>query len=224
MWGHSRLLLIVMMCVVCASKGIDNSNYQIDEDQLRFFQDMLGMGQLFILVMHIPIYFPGMTWGPSDVMGHPLWSDSNDKNAEVEARLKWPKHASQSTVKFIEAVQESAKAEQLVAILTGHTHEAATVPVPCPHDSCKTPVKQFTTRANFGGGARLLIIRSLRGHSMQSAGLTGSNQGVSGLACALLSLGCVGVYVLCTRPRTAPHLPALEMPEVSDKDAVGGQQ
>ena len=26
-----------------------------------------------MLLMHIPIYFPGVRWGPSDVMGHPEW-------------------------------------------------------------------------------------------------------------------------------------------------------
>lgn len=26
-------------------------------------------------MMHIPIYFPGLTWGPTDVMGHPAWGN-----------------------------------------------------------------------------------------------------------------------------------------------------
>ena len=32
--------------------------------------------EFLVLLMHIPIYFPGLTWGPSDVMGHPFWGHS----------------------------------------------------------------------------------------------------------------------------------------------------
>jgi len=204
---------------------IDNSNFQIDKDQLRFFQDMVATGHLFVLLMHIPIFFPGVTLGPEDVMGHPRWSTAFDRNAEIEGRLKWPKQASQSTFEFIEAVQA---ADRLVAILTGHTHQDAVVPVPCPTAASAagrcmpSRPRQFTTRANFQGGARLILIR-----------LTGTQtEGIapdllfnsSKLACALVSLGCVGAYVLITRPRKATGFEARDMSEISEQGAVRGQQ
>ena len=41
---------------------------------LDFFQPRSSEDS-FVLLMHIPIYLPGLTWGPTDVMGHPSWGD-----------------------------------------------------------------------------------------------------------------------------------------------------
>ena len=35
-------------------------------------------------MMHIPIYFPGLTWSPTDVMGHPAWG-----NLAQMVELQW---------------------------------------------------------------------------------------------------------------------------------------
>ena len=65
----------------------------------------------------------------------------------------------------------------------GHTHEDGVAPVPCTTwsadvnvrdalpSSCDTGVRQFTTRPNFAGGARLLVLRGLAG-STETAGST----------------------------------------------------
>lgn len=141
--------------VVC----IDNSNFLIDSDQLHFFLQMMNSSEFLVLLMHIPIYFPGLTWGPSDVMGHPFWGAATDQNAEVEERQKWPLEAPQLVKDFIQSVKTAAEKRQLLAILTGHTHENGVVPVPCASTCDDSGVKQFTSRPNFGGGSRLLVLR-----------------------------------------------------------------
>ena len=42
-------------------------------------------GDRFVLLMHIPIYFPGITWGPSDVMGHPMWGRGRFHNSKTRS-------------------------------------------------------------------------------------------------------------------------------------------
>ena len=186
---------------------------------------MVRSGQPFVLLMHIPIFFPGLAWGPEDVMGHPNWGTASDRNAEVERRRKWPTQASPSTAIFIEAVKSAAETKQLLAVLTGHTHRDAVVPVPCKSQTgpsiqrtCTTQVRQFTTRPNFAGGARLFLIRSGSSHhpsaALAPAGrLRLPDRTYSTLACALLSLVLLGAYVACARPQAPAEVREVLMSE-----------
>eukprot|EP00913_Durusdinium_trenchii_P002745 g2539.t1 len=91
-------------------------------------------------------------------MGHPEWGTGSDQNAALEGRLPWPSEAPPLVSRFIREVQRTAERRHLLAILTGQS-------------SCDTGVRQFTTRPNFAGGARLLVLRGLAG-STETAGST----------------------------------------------------
>ncbi|CAJ1348182.1 unnamed protein product [Effrenium voratum] len=139
--------------VVC----IDNSNFQIDEAQLRSFELFSKQSDPFVLVLHIPIFFPASPgWGINDLMAHPAWGAQSDQNSDLEQRKPWPQKAPKEVRAFVELVTRAARDRKLLAILTGHVHEDGAVAVPCGRENC--PV-QFTTRANFAGGARLLVLR-----------------------------------------------------------------
>ncbi|CAJ1426152.1 unnamed protein product, partial [Effrenium voratum] len=73
--------------VVC----IDNSNFQIDEAQLRSFELFSKQSDPFVLVLHIPIFFPASPgWGINDLMAHPAWGAQSDQNSDLEQRKPWP--------------------------------------------------------------------------------------------------------------------------------------
>lgn len=148
---------------------IDNSNYHVDSQQLEFFSKMVSRGQPLLLLLHIPLYLPGLpSWGPHSVMGHPSWGPESDTSSVEEGRLQWPtivNSAKNSTFEFIEAVKRAAQTKVLVAVLTGHAHKNAVVPIPCPNAvvaiplPCQTSAKQFTTRPNSEGWSRLIQLR-----------------------------------------------------------------
>eukprot|EP00746_Dinoflagellata_sp_MGD_P077463 gnl/MRDRNA2_/MRDRNA2_31077_c0_seq1.p1 gnl/MRDRNA2_/MRDRNA2_31077_c0~~gnl/MRDRNA2_/MRDRNA2_31077_c0_seq1.p1 ORF type:complete len:428 (+),score=53.59 gnl/MRDRNA2_/MRDRNA2_31077_c0_seq1:160-1443(+) len=171
------------LLVVC----IDNSNFQVDDEQLAFFVTMLIRNQPMVLVMHIPIVFPGLpNWPVQEVMGHPKWGRRSDPSADLEGRLPWPSTGEMPnrTDDFIKAVKEAAESEKLLAVLTGHTHENAIVHIPCSDASTRiyltararvpkmpscpqvcpdgrslcSRAKQFTTLPNAVGGTRLFEI------------------------------------------------------------------
>lgn len=104
----------------------------------------------FVLLMHIPIRFPGVLWGPADVMGHPSWGAAHDPSAALEQRRPWPPAAPELVARFIAAVQRAAERQQLLAVLAGHTHEDGVAVVP-RLDGGDSGVRQFTTRPNFAG-------------------------------------------------------------------------
>eukprot|EP00434_Breviolum_minutum_P027160 symbB.v1.2.024023.t1/scaffold2204.1/size85845/1 len=152
--------------VVC----IDNSNFLIDSEQLEFFRQQMMLG--ITNKLQRAGAWKGAVW-------------SSDQNAEVEARKPWPNTAPPLVMDFIDAVKRAAEKKQLLAILTGpahpklrcrrsspgHTHENRVVPVPCPSSCNDSVAMQFTTRPNFGGGARLLVLRMEMEVSEFNAGL-----------------------------------------------------
>jgi len=102
--------------------AIDNSTYQIDNEQLAFFraQDLRGLP--LVLLVHIPISLPSIReekdWGP--LCGDPRWGAEADGLWEIERRERWPESGNlPSTTEFVEAVRACGC---LVAILCGHTH------------------------------------------------------------------------------------------------------
>ncbi len=97
---------------------IDNSTYQISEDQFHFFQKEMGKGMPSILFVHIPLYMKGL---PTSTCGHPDWGEKTDKNFEIERREKWSSSGNSIwTKRFLEEVY---KTENLLAVFTGHHHE-----------------------------------------------------------------------------------------------------
>lgn len=110
---------------------VDNSNFQVDEDQLEFVRVQLEHARPempIVVLLHIPLMLPGMDKPPKEICGHEQWGAANDALWQLEGRPKWPAANSPSTLAFRELVQsQAAPAGQIVAILSGHTHGDAAV-------------------------------------------------------------------------------------------------
>lgn len=98
--------------------AIDNSTYQINEEQLAFFKKHVASGMPLVLLVHIPMYAPGknMLFG----CGNPNWGADTDRNFELERRPKWPESGhTQTTLNFH---KEVFSAPNLLGIFAGHVH------------------------------------------------------------------------------------------------------
>ncbi len=98
--------------------AIDNSTYQINEDQLAFFKEQVDSGIPLVLLVHIPLYAPGknISFG----CGNPNWNAATDRNFSIERRPKWPENGhTQTTFNFHKAV---FSAPNLLGIFAGHIH------------------------------------------------------------------------------------------------------
>jgi len=98
--------------------AIDNSTYQINEDQLAFFRKHVSSGIPLVLLVHIPMYAPGKSIGFG--CGNPDWGATSDRNFELEGRLRWPETGhSETTFNFHKAV---FSAPNLMGVFAGHIH------------------------------------------------------------------------------------------------------
>ena len=99
--------------------AIDNSTYEINEDQLDFFSNQVETGLPLVLLVHIPMYAPGksISYG----CGNPNWSAKTDRNYNLERRPRWPNEGhTKTTFEFHKKVFE---APNLLGIFTGHIHK-----------------------------------------------------------------------------------------------------
>lgn len=108
--------------------SVDNSNYQINEEQLGFLQEQLKRDdhKPVVLLLHMPLKLEGTPpLDPKYLCGHPAWGWATDTLSDVEHRPRWPESGnSKSTLAAIDLVrQHSAPAGRIVALLTGHVHK-----------------------------------------------------------------------------------------------------
>lgn len=99
--------------------AIDNSTYQISDEQLTFYSNQISTILPVVLLVHIPMYAPGkkISFG----CGNPDWGAATDRNFELERRPKWPKGGhSQTTFDFYKKVFDTPN---LMGIFTGHIHQ-----------------------------------------------------------------------------------------------------
>ena len=97
---------------------IDNSTYEINDEQLIFFSEQVASGLPIVLLVHIPLYVPGkkISFG----CGNPFWGATTDSNFELERRPKWPKDGhTKTTFDFHEKVFNSSN---VMGIFSGHIH------------------------------------------------------------------------------------------------------
>lgn len=100
---------------------IDNSTYEIVQEQLEFFKQQSNSGIPMILYIHIPLYMPGRSMGYG--CANPQWGEESDRGFGVERREKWRKGGhTPTTFSFYDEV---FKAQNLLAIFAGHTHRPA---------------------------------------------------------------------------------------------------
>ena len=98
--------------------AIDNSTYEINEEQFAFFKEQVASGLPLVLLTHIPMYAPGK--GIYFGCGNPNWGAATDRNFNLEKRPKWPEAGhTQTTINFH---KEVFNAPNLLGIFAGHIH------------------------------------------------------------------------------------------------------
>ena len=98
--------------------AIDNSTYQIHEEQLAFLSSQIRTGLPLVLLVHIPMYAPGknISFG----CGNPFWGAATDQGFKLERRPKWPVSGhTQITFDFYKKVFD---APNIMGVFAGHTH------------------------------------------------------------------------------------------------------
>ena len=100
---------------------IDNSTYQVNDEQLEFYRQQQKRPEFIALFMHIPMYMPTM----GICCGHPQWGYDTDRGYEIERRQRWSKNGNQpSTAAFVDQVMNT---EKLAGIFVGHWHQIRTI-------------------------------------------------------------------------------------------------
>ena len=125
-WVEQRLkplyLAVDPMCSATLFHGvnmvcIDDSTYRITERQLEFYRKQKSKPEPLVLLMHIPLYMPTLSFGSC---GHPEWGEATDRNYIIERRERWPTEGcGKATLDF---VQEVFSTPNLIGIFTGHYH------------------------------------------------------------------------------------------------------
>ncbi len=133
--------------------AIDNSTYQINEEQLNFFQEQAGRPMPIVLLVHIPLYLPkNAERNHINTCGDPRWGWDSDKNYEIERRERWSRDGNlPSTVQFLKAAK---KCTNLIAILAGHTHRPSV-------DQFSEIAVQYVTGRSADGQHRLVVFKPL---------------------------------------------------------------
>lgn len=130
---------------------IDNSTYQINQEQLDFFKAELKHNKPTVLLCHIPMY-TGIAGEKVNTCGDPKWGYDTDRNFETERRLRWPKSGNlPSTTEFVAEVNS---APNLMAVLCGHTHRAKV-------DTLQHNLLQYRARPAYSGAYRLVTFEPL---------------------------------------------------------------
>jgi UDP-2,3-diacylglucosamine pyrophosphatase LpxH len=119
---------------------LDNSTYEITDEQYEFFNSCISSKKLSILMLHIPLYVPGRSLAFG--CGHPKWNAKNDKSYQLERREPWREDGhTPATMKFHELV---FNAKNLMGVLAGHIHNSSIDIV--------NGVPQIVAEANAEGG------------------------------------------------------------------------
>lgn len=129
--------------------AIDNSTYQITEEQLSFFKDQIELNMPVVLLLHIPFYLNKNAEDKQILTcGDPRWGWESDRNFRIEKRERWSKDGNlTSTLQFLESAKSSTK---IVSILAGHTHEASI-------DKFSKTAGQYVTGEALNGQYRLIV-------------------------------------------------------------------
>jgi DNA repair exonuclease SbcCD nuclease subunit len=98
--------------------AIDNSTYQINDEQLSFFKKQIQSQVPLVLLVHIPMYAPGknISFG----CGNPNWGAGTDHGFEIERRPQWRESGHTKTT--IDFHKEVFNAPNLLGIFAGHIH------------------------------------------------------------------------------------------------------
>jgi 3',5'-cyclic AMP phosphodiesterase CpdA len=126
---------------------IDNSTYQVNEEQLSFFLEQKKRSEPMVLIVHIPLYMPSMPM----CCGHPAWGAAADKNYIIERRERWPETGNKpSTEQFVAQVMKS---KNIVGVFSGHWHQYRSV--------TNSGIQQHLTLPALSGSHRVIRFQPL---------------------------------------------------------------
>lgn len=127
--------------------AVDNSNYQIDAEQLSTLNELLASPVPCLLFMHIPIYLPELVeksiakWQAPILMAAPGWSEPK--------KVKWQvRDTDASTQAFYDLIKANA-AKSLHGIFSGHVHFEH-------EERVSGEVKQYVTMPGYEGCVRIV--------------------------------------------------------------------
>lgn len=124
---------------------IDNSTYQVNEDQLTFLKEQIKRGLPIVLVMHIPLYHPNYVENGISTFADPRWGAEADENWQLEKRERWFEAGNLTqTIEFSDLIKQTPN---IIAILAGHTHRNSM-------DQFSETLKQYVTASTAHGNYR----------------------------------------------------------------------
>lgn len=122
--------------------AIDNSTYQISDEQVAFYKEQMNRPEPLALFAHIPLYLSSMRM----CCGHPEWGEATDRNYEIERRERWDAEGNKaSTTEFIRLVKSTSR---LAGVFAGHWHQYYSI--------TEGNVKQLLALPGFNGQYRLI--------------------------------------------------------------------
>ena len=100
---------------------MDNSLFEITDEQMNFFRNELKKGLPVVLSMHVPLYLQGHTIDYS--CGNPHLNKETDHLYKIESREPWPEEGlSDNSFAFRKMVLESPL---VIGVFAGHIHSEA---------------------------------------------------------------------------------------------------
>ncbi|MEN8192924.1 MAG: metallophosphoesterase [Bacteroidota bacterium] len=130
---------------------IDDSTYQINEEQLRFFREQVDRNYPIILSMHIPIYQPEDLKNNLFGIGDPRWGYNYDQESYMlERRERWPKEGNKKET--LEFVIEVLACKKLLAVFVGHKHSASSRKI-------SPSAYMYRTKASYSAAHRYVVIK-----------------------------------------------------------------
>ena len=132
---------------------LDNSMYQVTDEQVDFLRDELDSGQPCLLFIHIPIWLKSLAPEVMDKWQAPIMMASPDGWTEG-SREKWRVAETSASTKACHELLTSKAATNLAGIFCGHVHFAHAGEV---QPGCQ----QYVTAPGFEGGYRWIELTAL---------------------------------------------------------------
>lgn len=129
---------------------IDNSTYQISQEQLIFFREQTEKNYPIILAIHIPIYQPEDLKKRLGTFGDPRWGyDYDEKSSLLERRERWSREGNKKET--LEFIIEVLVCKKLMAVFTGHRHSAE-------NRKISPSANMYRTKGSFSAAHRFIEI------------------------------------------------------------------
>jgi len=132
--------------------AIDNSNYQVSNEQVEFMRAELSHHQPSILLIHIPISIPSLTPAVMETWKAPIMMAASEGWTE-QTREQWRVPADEVATAAFHDLIVSGDSENLAAIFCGHVHFDHV-------DEYRPGRYQYVTAPVFEGSSRLVELKA----------------------------------------------------------------